>query len=210
MIMATNEKKKRIGILGGTFDPIHYGHLIIAQLALESCQLDYLYFVPAGEPPHKKKNAVTSTVHRMQMVEMAIADHHQFQLCDYEVKREKPSYTVHLLTYFQQQHPEGDLYLIMGADSLMELETWYHYEELFPLATIIVMKRDGAPDLILEEKARHFIQHHGARITLAPSLRIDLSSSAIRQRVAQGKSIRCLTPEQVREYIDTHQLYRSR
>ncbi len=196
--------------MGGTFDPIHYGHLTIAQLALEHCHLTQLIFVPAGDPPHKSVHSVTAAHHRFRMTQLAVKGHPQFQLCDHEVKRSTPSYTVHLLHYFQLLYPEAALSLIMGADSLMELESWYRYQELVSMARIIVMKRTGSPDNLLEEKTRQLTNSFNAHIILAPSIHLHLSSSHLRQRVGQGLSLRYLTPDPVCRYIERHHLYGSR
>jgi nicotinate-nucleotide adenylyltransferase len=206
--MAERTQKQRIGLLGGTFDPIHYGHLTIAQLALESCRLDQLIFIPAGEPPHKNQKTITTAVHRLRMVELALKPHPQFQLNDVEIRQEKPSYSINLLAYFQELYPTADLYLIMGADSLMELETWYEYQKLLSQTYLIVMKRDGVPVQKLKDKISHFVHAYGAHIHVATSIQLHISSSQIRDLVRQHQSIRYFTPAPVQQYIDSHHLYR--
>lgn len=205
--MASNSAKKKIGIFGGTFDPIHYGHLTIGQLALETCQLDELYFVPAGNPPHKDVDAVTAPSHRYEMVMMALEPHPQFCICDYEIKKSTPSYTLHLLTYFREQFPDADLYLVMGADSFRELELWYHYKELFPLTHLVVMNREGSDILSLEKIARHYKIDYQAVITLINGIRLDVSSSMVRRRVQDHLSIKHFLPEGVAHYIEKERLY---
>jgi nicotinate-nucleotide adenylyltransferase len=205
--MTERRQKKRIGLLGGTFDPIHYGHLTIAQLALESCRLDQLIFIPAGEPPHKSKKLITAAIHRLRMVELALSAHPQFGLNDIEIRQKKPSYSINLLAFFQELYPEADLYLIMGADSLMELETWYEYQKLLTQTYLIVMKRDGIPDQKLKEKISHFVRSYSAQIHVATSIQLNISSSQIRDRVHHHQSIRYFTPAPVQQYIKTHHLY---
>jgi nicotinate-nucleotide adenylyltransferase len=205
--MAEGRQKQRIGLLGGTFDPIHYGHLTIAQLALESCRLDQLIFIPAGEPPHKNKTSITVASHRLRMVELALSVHPQFGLNDVEIRQKKPSYSINLLAFFQKLYPDADLYLVMGADSLMELETWYEYQNLLSQTHLIVMKRDGIPVQKLKEKICHFVRSYGAQIHVATSIQLNISSSQIRDRVHQHQSIRYFTPAPVQQYIETHHLY---
>ena len=205
--MASDGTKKRIGIFGGTFDPIHYGHLTIGQLALETCQLDELYFVPAGNPPHKDVSDVTDPFHRYQMVMMALAPHSQFHICDYEMKKNSPSYTLHLLTHFREQFPEADLYLVMGADSFRELELWYQYKNLFSLAHLVVMNREGSDIITLGKKAHRYQHDFQAVITLITGIRLDVSSSMVRRRVLENLSIKHLLPEGVAHYIQKEQLY---
>lgn len=205
--MASDTAKRKIGIFGGTFDPIHYGHLTIGQLALEVCQLDELYFVPAGNPPHKASQNVTEAIHRLTMVKMAVSSHSQFRVCDYEINRKNPSYSMHLLTSFREQFPEDELYLVMGADSFLELELWYHYQELFSLVHMVVMDREGSDTLSLEEKANHYKRDYQADITLITGICLDVSSSMLRQRVRNHLSLTHLTTENVVRYIDEEQLY---
>lgn len=207
MHMTERRQKMRIGLLGGTFDPIHYGHLTIAQLALESCRLDQLIFIPAGEPPHKRRTSITAASHRLRMVELALSAHPQFQLNDVEIRQKKPSYSINLLAFFQKLYPDADLYLIMGADSLMELETWYEYQKLLSQTYLIVMKRDGVPVQELKEKISHFERSFSAQIHVATSIQLNISSSQIRDRVYQHQSIRYFTPAPVQHYIETHKLY---
>lgn len=205
--MASDSTRKKIGIFGGTFDPIHYGHLTIGQLALETCQLDELYFVPAGNPPHKDLNDVTDACHRYQMVKLALALHPQFRICDYEVKKTTPSYTLHLLTHFREQFPEDDLYLLMGADSFRELELWYHYKAFFSLCHMVVMNREGSDIIFLEQRAHQYINDYQAAITLITGIRLDVSSSMVRCRAHENLPIKHLLPEGVVHYIEKEQLY---
>ncbi len=205
--MASDTAKRKIGIFGGTFDPIHYGHLTIGQLALEVCQLDELYFVPAGNPPHKAFQHVTEAMHRFTMVKMAVSSHPQFRVCDYEIKRKNPSYSMHLLTNFREKFPEDELYLVMGADSFLELELWYHYKELFSLVHIVVMNREGSDILSLEERASCYKTDYHADIILITSICLDVSSSMLRQRVKNHLPITHLTTENVVRYINEEQLY---
>lgn len=207
MIMASGKRNRKIGILGGTFDPVHYGHLAIGQLALEVCQLDELYFVPTGKPPHKLSSEVTSANNRYEMLRIAVSVHPQFSICDYEIKRDSPSYTQNLLLYFREQFPEDELHLVMGADLFHELELWYHYQELFSLAHLVIMNRENSDPVSLEEKAELFRRNFQASITLVSGIRLQVSSSMIRKRVRDKHTIRYLTPDTVVRYIEDKQLY---
>ena len=198
---------KRVGILGGTFDPIHYGHLLTAQAALEACDLDGVYFVPAGEPPHKNGQMITSAIHRKKMVELAIRDHPSFEISNFEMNQKAPSYTVHLLHHFHKKLPDSELNFILGADTLLELESWYHFEELFDLTRFIVVKRQMHTDADLLKKTTFLKNRYQASIQLINAVRMDVSSSEIRKRAATNRSIQYLTPEKVLKYIQTNHLY---
>ncbi|SMP49584.1 nicotinate-nucleotide adenylyltransferase [Anoxynatronum buryatiense] len=200
---------KHIGILGGTFDPVHLGHLTLAQAALKECNLDIVYFVPAGEPPHKNGHLITPVEHRQKMVELAIQKHPFFELCNFEITRQKPSYTVHLLNHLRHKLPGTELFFILGADSLLEIESWYHFEELFQLSRFIVVKRDKSTDTELLNRVAFFQSEFHASIQLIHGVRMDVSSSEIRSRTAEGQSILSMTPETVQDYIKQHGLYQS-
>jgi len=204
---ASEKTKRKIGIFGGTFDPIHYGHLVIAQLAVETCQLDELFFVPAGNPPHKNNDEVTDAIHRYQMTSLALSNYPQFHVCDYEIKRSTRSYTLYLLHYFKEQFQEDELYLIMGADSFRELALWYEYPDLFSICQLIVMNRGGEDEIFLQKKADEYRERFQGNITLITTTHLDISSSMIRQRVEGNLSLRYLMPDNVIGYIENHQLY---
>ena len=208
--MTVTKEKGRIGIFGGTFDPIHHGHLIIAQSALETFNLNKVIFIPAGVPPHKSTDVVTSSEHRFKMVQLAIQLHPHFQISDRELVQEGPSYTYHTLTYFQQLYPKADLYLIVGADSMMEINTWYRYKEWIAIPNILVMNRPGSSADQLQQRINHYQNAYGARIQLIHSPWLEIASSQLRKRAAEGKSLHYFVPETVAEYIVSHQLYKSR
>ncbi|MEN1762051.1 nicotinate-nucleotide adenylyltransferase [Anoxynatronum sibiricum] len=200
---------KRIGILGGTFDPVHLGHLTLAQAALEECNLDIVYFVPAGEPPHKRGQLISPAEHRQRMVELAIQGQPFFKLCNFEIMRRKPSYTVHLMHHMQHNFPGSELFFILGADSLLEVESWYQFEELFQLSKFIVVKRQKNTDAELLNKIAFFQSEFHASIQLIQAVRMDVSSSEVRSRTADGQSILSMIPETVQRYIRQHRLYQS-
>ena len=184
----------RVGVFGGTFDPVHVGHLAIALAALESVPLDRVLFVPVRRSPLKDRDPLASTTDRVAMLETAIAREPRFALSRAELEREGVSYTVDTLEELRSQ---GELFLILGSDALADLARWRAPDRIRELATILVAARPGAP----EPDAMH-----GARTFDAP--RLDISSRELRARAARGMSLRYLVPDAVWEHIKRHGLYR--
>ncbi len=208
----------RLGILGGTFDPVHYGHLLLAESCREACRLDQVWFLPAAVPPHKQQQALAPGAQRVEMLELAIAGHPAFQVSPYEVNRGGVNYTVETLTHVHKEDPSRELFFLMGADSLSDLPNWKEPARLCQLATPVVVLRSssgftsdaaalldlsGLEHLLPAERLSAIRQHQ------VQMPRIDLSSTEIRQRIAEGRSIRYRTPRAVEKYIETHQLYRA-
>ena len=193
----------RIGIYGGTFDPIHLAHLVLADQCRQQLQLDEVWFVPAAQPPHKQGQRVTATEHRLEMLRRALQDQPAFRLCTVELDREGVSYTVDTLSALTQQFPEHTWWLLIGADSLRDFPTWHEPERISTLARIGVVNRGGepAPDLAAAQAA------FGDRFSLAEMPSLAISATDLRQRVAAGQSIRYLVPAAVEDYIRAHQLY---
>ena len=188
----------RIGVLGGTFDPVHIGHLILAQEAYTKLALDRVLFVPAAVPPHKDPGAVSPAHHRLRMVQLAVGDDPRFQASDLEFRRPGKSYTVDTLRHIRKLWPGSKLFLLIGADNLGELPTWKEYEELFLLSEVVVAHRPGAePCGELADRVRFL------SIPM-----VSISATYIRRRVADGEPIRYLVPREVEEYIGEHGLYR--
>ncbi len=188
-------------IFGGTFDPVHLGHLIVAEHAADTADLAQVLFVPAGRPPHKAGKALAPGADRLAMVELAVAGNPRFAVSRVELERaSEPSFTIDTV---RRMKAEGvrDVALILGADSLVELSTWREPEALVAECRVLVVERPGWE---LERAPAHL----RARVTGISTPRIDISSSAIRARIAAGLSIRYLVPEPVREYILAHRLYR--
>jgi nicotinate-nucleotide adenylyltransferase len=199
-----------LGIFGGTFDPIHLGHLILAEHCREACRLDRVLFIPAGQPPHKSDRQITLGRERLEMVELAIAGHVAFAASSIELDREGPSYSANTLAALAREHPGAELFFLIGSDSLADLPLWYQPARIAELATIVVATRPGIERLdlaplggILAPAAIERIEQHVVRIPL-----IQISSSMIRSRVAAGQSIRYLVPRAVECYVDSHGLYR--
>lgn len=196
----------RVGILGGTFDPPHYGHLILAELAADSLALDRVLFVPAADPPHKG-GLRASAQHRVALVERAIAGNPRFALSRVDLDRPGPHYSVEMVQLVQAEFPGAALIFLIGGDSLRDLPTWSRPDELIKRVRLGVMRRPGsAPDLTQLERE---IPGLGERIDWIDAPQIEISASALARRVAAGLSIRYQTPDAVRAYIDDHQLYRS-
>jgi nicotinate-nucleotide adenylyltransferase len=195
-----------IGVMGGTFDPIHIGHLAIGEEAREALALDVVLFVPAGQPPHKPTGSVTVVEHRVAMVGLAIADNPTFELSRIEVDRPGLSYTVDTVEALARD--AADLVLILSAETFAELPSWHEPERVFDAARIAVVPRAGYPAPDPAWLAESFPGRE-TRVRYLEGPRLGLSSTAIRDRVAAGRSIRYLVPAPVEAYITQHDLYRT-
>lgn len=202
--MANN---KALGILGGTFDPIHYGHLVAAEYAAYGFHLDRVIFVPAAQPPHKDAQGVLSAEHRLAMVKLAIADNPAFELSSLEIDRSGVSYTVDTIETLSQTYPDTDIYFIMGMDSIYILDTWKDIERLVAMCRFIVVTRP-AYQLDRSEPALQKVPEtfwNQADFLEVPA--VDISSTNLRCRVRQGQPIRYLLPPAVEQYIYNNSLY---
>lgn len=203
--------RRRIGLIGGTFDPIHYGHLVIAEEVRAVLQLDEMVFIPTGQPPHKLKGTVTATEHRLAMAELAIASNPYFSLSRIEVERATPSYTADTLRLLRQQWGRTvALYFVIGWDSLEELHTWYDPSGILAqLDHLVAVRRPGyveepAYNDLLEARLPGITR----RLLVIPAPQLEISATELRQRVAEGRPIKYQTPEVVEQYIKEHELYR--
>jgi nicotinate-nucleotide adenylyltransferase len=194
----------RLGLFGGTFDPIHLGHLILAEQCRESCSLDRVWFVVAGEPPHKRR-ARTAVAHRLEMARIAVAGHSAFAVSEIEATRPGPHYSVETLESVRRQHLDDELFFLIGADSLNDLPSWREPARIAQLATIVVVNRPGIDQV---DAARLPTFGPGLReIALVTVPPIGIASSDLRRRVAEGKSIRYMVPRGVEAYIEAQGLY---
>lgn len=194
-----------IGVLGGTFDPVHIGHLIVAEEAKVRLGLREVLFVPAGNPWLKSEGKVTAAVHRVEMVRRAIAGNPHFALCNLEVERSGPSYTVDTMTVLKQElGDEASLHFILGRDTLAELPIWKEPRKLLELCKLVVAPRLGSRDWQHLESSIPELRERVIQLDMPV---IGISSSGIRERVTQGLSIRYLVPEGVEAYIAQQQLY---
>jgi len=203
-------KPLRIGILGGSFDPIHLGHLWIAEAALESLQLDQIRWIPAAVSPLKPAGTVATDRDRLQMLRLATSGCENYFVDDCEIERRGVSYTVDTLSELHTAHPTAELFLIVGSDSLASFQQWHQPERILRIATLAVVQRSGGAKIdfsVLESLADpERIEQFRQSVISMPL--IELSSTEIRQRIAAGRSIRFRVPHAVRAYIDAEKLYR--
>jgi len=196
--MAKSENKK-IALFGGTFDPVHTGHLIIAEKAREEFNLEKIIFIPSNIPPHKKK-VYASPVHRYNMVKIAIGDNPFFEISDIEIKRKEPSYTYITVKQMKKIHPDYKIFFIIGQDSLFELPQWHKAEDLIKEVTFLVAKRHSNFNY---RKEKNF----PVNFEIINSPIIGISSTYIRTCIKAGKSIKYLLPEKVISYIEKEKIY---
>lgn len=196
------KRKARIGLLGGTFNPIHHGHLLIARDAMEQLRLDCVKFIPSATPPHKPLAGDVSALHRLRMVRLAIRGEKRFEVDDMEVRRGGMSYTVETVAELKRRDSSAEFYFIIGADSLQELHRWYKIEQLARLCTFAVAARPGcemAAAVGLKLRCRVVRAHE-----------CEIASREIRMRIARDESIQWLVPEAVLRYIDRQKLYQGK
>ena len=194
-----------IGIFGGTFDPPHIGHLVIADQAFTQLKLDEVWFMPVGQPPHKVGNHISEPRHRLAMVKLAIAGHAGFKLSRVDVDRPAPHYSVTALEILEAKHPQHDWCFIMGADSLSDLPHWHEPRRLIALATLVVAGRPGVqPDTT---ELEHEIPGLSPRVRWVDAPLFDLSSTQLRQMAYGGQSLKYLVPDAVADYVREHALY---
>lgn len=197
----------KIGILGGTFDPIHFGHLILAETAYDRFSLDKVLIMPAGDPYFKADRGVSADPDRAEMVKLAIADNPHFEFSDIELIREGDTYTVDTLNILKEQYPYDDLYLIVGSDTLFQIEKWYKPAEIFRMAAILSSSRNIDVSE-LNEQMDYLRKKYGAKIVNLYMPNIDISSTDIRDKVKHDMSVRYFLPDAVIDYIFEHGLYR--
>lgn len=197
----------KIGLLGGTFDPIHIGHLLIAEDAREALGLDTVVFIPAGRPWLKANQSVTDPQHRLAMVGLAIGPNPHFQVSDIEVRRQGPTYTVDTLEQLQQDYSlNTEKFLILGMDSLNELARWRSPERLFDLCVVVGVSRPGQEEIDID-KLESIAEGASGKIVLISGPSVGISGTNIRDRVVHGKSIKYRVPVDVESYILEHGLY---
>ena len=199
----------KVGIMGGTFNPIHFGHLILAETAYEEIGLDRILFMPSKNPPHKDSTEVISEEHRLKMVELAVQGNPHFQLSTIELDREGTTYTVDTLAQLTKENPNTDYYFILGADSLIKLETWKNCQGVLDLCTVVVAGRDDLKTEDIQLKIQYYKDKYGARIITLNMPSYELSSGFLRDRISKGKSIQYYVPEKVKDYILSNFLYMS-
>lgn len=198
-----------IGLMGGTFDPIHIGHLVTAEEARQQFSLDYVIFIPSGLPPHKDKEEVSPAEHRYLMTTLAVMSNPSFIVSRVEVDKQEPSYTIDTIRYFTARGaPGANLFFITGADAILEIFTWKDYAALMGLCTFIAVSRPEYPLEKLGEITEKLCPELKSKIHLLEIPALAISSTFIRKRAALGKTIKYLTPEPVEQYIKKHGLYK--
>ena len=198
----------KIGIMGGTFDPIHNGHLLLGRQAYMEYELDCIWYMPSGQPPHKKDHTITDAAHRCAMVRLAIADEPKFQLSEFETTREGNTYTAQTLELLKQEYPEDTFYFIIGADSLYEIERWYHPERVLAAVSILVADREYPKEHpTIDQQIAYLSGKYPCHIQKLHCQEVDIASADLRRTAAKGETICKYVPKEVEEYIITHHLY---
>ena len=197
---------KSLGILGGTFDPIHMGHLRMAEHVFQRMELENILFIPAYVPPHKLGQDFAPAQDRYAMTKLAIADNPHFTVSDMELQRTGVSYTIDTIRQLHEQYGDMELHFISGADSVAQLHTWHNIEEMLELTRFVAVWRPGYEDA-MEELVRHLGLHAKERVLLLDTPVYDISSTEIRTRIRQGASLAGLVPDSVEKYIYEHGLY---
>lgn len=200
----------RLGIFGGSFDPVHLGHLLLAEACREEARLDEVWFMPAATPPHKCQVTLASGKQRIEMLELALAGHAALRVSRLEIDRGGVSYTVDTLRAIRDERPIDELFLLMGGDTLADLPKWREPAAILELATPLCVQRHGSPpphyeaiaSLVTTKRLEQIRQLH-VEMPI-----VELSATEIRDRVRTGRSIRYRTPRAVEKYIETHALYR--
>lgn len=220
---SVTQPRERLGIFGGTFNPVHLAHLRLAEEARERCGLDRVLFLPAAEPPHKALTGLTpSFAERCAMVALAIADHPAFALSELEAQHPGKNYSVLTLERLRLLHPGSEFYFLIGMDSFRDLSSWWEYRRLFGLTHLVVTRRPGVGDddlrallpvairseFCYDSTAKMLVHASGMRIIPLEETYLDISSTGIRNLLAGGRSVRYLIPAPVADYIEQHGLYR--
>jgi len=200
-----------VGLFGGTFDPPHLGHLIMAKSLMDQAGLDRVVFIPSGTPPHKRRKPILAGEHRLRMVRLAVEGNERFEVSDWELGRSEPCYTINTVDQFQRRYPETEFACLIGSDSLGELPTWHRFDELVRKVRILTAWRGGLEmeeilGRLREQVSGEVFEKLRAGVVRTPM--IEIAATDLRAAVARGGDVRYLTPEAVRAYILEHGLYR--
>ena len=202
--------KRKIGIMGGTFDPIHYGHLVLAEEIRNSFSLEKIYFVPVGIPPHKGADCITNKKLRYSMTLLATITNPNFEVSKLEIESEQVSYTINTIKKFISMidSTQVELFFITGADAIMQIENWKNYDELLKLCNFIGATRPGINEKQLREKIIYLKEKYQANVYLTYIPGLAISSTEIRTRIKEGRNIKYLLPESVESFIYKNNLYK--
>ena len=198
---------RKVGIMGGTFDPIHIGHLILGENAYLQFGLDKVVFMPSGNPPHKKDRDGGTDLQRMDMVKLAIASNTHFEISDIEMNEEGYTYTYRTLEKLVKEHPDTEYYFIIGADSLFYFDSWKNPQRIADACTLVVATRNHTSDEKLDEKIEFVRKLFNAKIEKLDTENIDCSSSQIRSWIKEGHTVKYYVPDTVINYIHTYHVY---
>lgn len=199
----------KIGILGGTFDPVHLAHYRMAECAWEQCGLDRVAFMPSRIPPHKRGMQISPGEVRARMVQLALQGDSRFYFSDFELKRPEVTYTAKTLRALKERNPEDEYYFILGGDSLFYFEKWYHPREILEYATVVAVSRDGVSRREMQRRADWLMQSLGGQIQVIDMPWMDISSSMIREKIRRGEPVKKYLSKHVYEYIMEHGCYQS-
>ncbi|RHT86447.1 nicotinate (nicotinamide) nucleotide adenylyltransferase [Clostridium sp. AM27-31LB] len=198
----------KVGIMGGTFNPIHLAHTEMAKVCLQQQDLDKILFMPSKNPPHKKDKSILPENERAVMVKLAVSEYDKFVFSDFELQRKGTTYTADTLRLLQEENPDDNYYFIMGADSLLYLDKWYRPQEILKRAVILAIGRDGSTPDELKEKRKELIkQYDKADIRFVHMRQMDISSSMIREGIAHGENMEKYLDKEVWNYINENGLY---
>jgi len=196
-------------ILGGTFDPIHYGHITTAEEILEKTEVEKVIFIPSGDPPHKRDKAVTESRHRGEMTRIAVKGHKNFVYSSIEIDRRGKTYTIDTIRQLRKELGEDKkFYFVMGADAMLLIDTWKNSKELLKICSFIAVTRPGYDTQMFENFVDDLKKREECDIRVMEIPAVDISSSEIRERIARGKSISDLVPKNVEKYISDNGLYK--
>ena len=196
----------KIGIYGGSFNPVHNGHMHLAEAALKEFELDMIFFVPCRISPHRFDGDYVSGKDRLEMLRLACGDNPKFQVSGYELENERTSYSIYTVEYFKKKFPDDELYLLVGSDMLLSFEKWYRFEDILKNVTLAVVSRtDGDRDILLEKAEK--LGEYG-RITIGKSAPLMVSSTEIRKKIAKNENYSCYLDKNVVQYIRMGNLYR--
>jgi nicotinate-nucleotide adenylyltransferase len=197
----------KIGIMGGTFDPIHRAHLQMARCAMQQKKLDKVLFMPSKIPPHKMGQPISDERLRARLVKLAVEEEEGFYYSDFELRREEVTYTAKTLALLKEQHPKDQFYFIMGGDSLFQFAHWYQPEEIVKYAVVLAVSRGNVAMQQMEEQAAWLSQTFHGTFELVTMEKLNISSSLIRERLLAGKSVKGMLPQKVYEYIQQNHCY---
>jgi nicotinate-nucleotide adenylyltransferase len=204
-----SKEKIRYAIMGGSFDPIHFGHLAAAESVRQNLNCQKIIFIPLGNPPHKKNRILSDSIHRYTMTVLATCSNPYFEVSNIETNREGYTYTLNTITELNEYYgKEVELLFITGADALFEIETWYKVDELLKLCSFVAVTRPGYDKSMLEQKLQYLQSKYNSKIHIIDVPGLNISSTDIRERIKKGASIRYLVPEAVEQYIYKHRLFR--